>query len=44
MVTWAPDDPPQPDDVVTYRCEDCMDMWYIVVPEEDERRGDSDWT
>ncbi len=37
MVTWAPDDVPIPGDVVTYRCEDCLDMWYLVVPEDDER-------
>ncbi|HWW44839.1 MAG TPA: hypothetical protein VN180_07175 [Acidimicrobiia bacterium] len=34
LVTWAPDDPRQPGDVVTYRCEDCLDMWYIVIPED----------
>jgi hypothetical protein len=33
MVTWAPDDPPQPGDVVMYRCRDCLDAWYVVVPE-----------
>jgi hypothetical protein len=33
-VTWAPDDPRQPGDVVTYRCEDCLDMWYIEIPED----------
>ena len=38
MVTWAPDDPPFPGDVVTYRCEDCADMWYLVVPEDDDPR------
>ena len=44
MVTWADDDPRHPGDVVTYRCEDCLDMWYVVVPDEDEGRGDGDWT
>lgn len=41
MVTWAEDDPRQPGDVVTYRCEDCRDVWYIVVPDDEE--GGSDW-
>lgn len=35
MVTWASDDPPFPGDVITYRCEDCLDMWYLVIPEDD---------
>jgi hypothetical protein len=34
LVTWAPDDPRVPGDVVTYRCSDCMDVWYIVVPDD----------
>jgi hypothetical protein len=25
----------QPGDVVTYRCRDCADMWYLEVVEED---------
>lgn len=33
LVTWAPDDPPQPGDVVAYRCSDCLDRWDIVIPE-----------
>ncbi len=36
MVTWAEDDVPIAGDVVTYRCEDCLDMWYLVVPEYDD--------
>lgn len=45
MVTWPPDDPPQAGDIVTYRCADCMDMWYLVMPDDDdEGRGDADWT
>ncbi len=31
LVTWAPDNPPVVGDIVTYRCEDCLDMWYIEV-------------
>ncbi|HVV38463.1 MAG TPA: hypothetical protein VHC63_17770 [Acidimicrobiales bacterium] len=34
QVTWAPDDPPQPLDIVAYRCEDCRDVWYIEIPED----------
>lgn len=33
LVTWAPDDPPVPGDVVVYRCADCNDRWDIVVPD-----------
>jgi hypothetical protein len=35
LVTWASDDPPQPGDVVRYRCADCLDVWYLVVPGDD---------
>lgn len=35
MVTWAPDDPPTAGDVVRYRCVDCADMWYLVLPEDE---------
>ena len=35
LVTWAPDDPPQPGDVVRYRCGSCLDVWYLVVPGDD---------
>jgi predicted RNA-binding Zn-ribbon protein involved in translation (DUF1610 family) len=36
LVTWAPDDPPQPGDVVMYRCEDCLDLWHVVVPDVED--------
>lgn len=26
----------QPGDVTVYRCEDCLDAWYLEVPEADE--------
>lgn len=29
---------PRPGDVVVYRCEDCLDRWDLVVP--DEAAGD----
>jgi hypothetical protein len=31
-----PDAPFQPGDVVAYRCEDCMERWDVVVPDDDE--------
>ncbi|MBK5223857.1 MAG: hypothetical protein JJE52_13495 [Acidimicrobiia bacterium] len=30
----------EPGDVVVYRCEDCLDRWDMVLPDEDEVRGD----
>jgi len=27
---------PAPGDVIVYRCEDCLDRWDIVVPDEDD--------
>ena len=39
LVSWAPDDPPQPGDVVRYRCESCLDVWYLVVPDGDDPSG-----
>ena len=35
-----PDDPFEAGDVVAYRCADCMDRWDIVIPDEEEGRGD----
>lgn len=25
----------EPDQIVTYRCEDCLDAWYLVLEEDD---------
>ena len=36
LTTWPPDDPPQPGDIVSYRCSDCMDRWDLVLPEDEE--------
>ncbi len=33
LTTWPSDDPPQPGDIVVYRCSDCLDSWHLVVPE-----------
>jgi len=35
LTTWPDDDPPQPGDVMSYRCEDCRDRWDLVLPEEE---------
>jgi hypothetical protein len=35
-----PDEPFGPGDVVAYRCSDGMDRWDIVIPDEDDARGD----
>jgi len=29
-----PQDPPQPGDMLTYRCEDCLDRWDLLIPED----------
>lgn len=29
-----------PGEVVVYRCEDCLDRWDLVLPDEDESTGD----
>ena len=33
LTTWPDDDPPQPGDVMTYRCEDCLDRWDLLLPD-----------
>jgi predicted RNA-binding Zn-ribbon protein involved in translation (DUF1610 family) len=33
---FAEDDPPQPGDVVAYRCEDCRDRWDLVLGDPDD--------
>lgn len=36
-----PDEGFRPGDVLAYRCEDCLDRWDVVVPEdEDDDDGD----
>jgi hypothetical protein len=41
LLTHRPaDDPYEPGDTVAYRCEDCMDRWDLVVPDETDARGD----
>jgi hypothetical protein len=43
LVTHPPEDGRwYPGDLVTYRCEDCNDRWDLLLPDEEEARGD-DW-
>ncbi|HET9731582.1 MAG TPA: hypothetical protein VFP54_02800 [Acidimicrobiales bacterium] len=35
LTRFADDDPPGPDSVAAYRCEDCLDRWDIVLGEAD---------
>jgi hypothetical protein len=30
------DEPPEPGDVIAYRCEDCNDRWDVVLDESDD--------
>ena len=36
LTTWPSDDPPQAGDVMSYRCEDCLDRWDLILPEDDD--------
>ena len=29
------EDPPQPGDILSYRCRDCLDQWYLEIPGPD---------
>ena len=43
LISYPPEDGRwHPGDLITYRCEDCMDRWDLLIPEEDEdgRGGD----
>jgi hypothetical protein len=39
LTTWPDDDPPQPGDVIAYRCADCNDRWDLVLPDWDDEPG-----
>ena len=32
LTTFDDDNPPRPGDLLTYRCEDCMDRWDLLIP------------
>ena len=34
LIGYAPEDGWHPGDLVVYRCEDCLDRWDLVVPDE----------
>jgi DNA-directed RNA polymerase subunit RPC12/RpoP len=36
LTTWPSDDPPEPGDVMSYRCADCNDRWDLVLPDEED--------
>jgi hypothetical protein len=31
-----------PGDIVAYRCEDCLDRWDLVMPDEDDEAASGD--
>lgn len=36
LVSYPPEDGWQPGDVLVYRCADCLDAWYLEIPEDDD--------
>ena len=42
LISYPPEDGWEPGDVVVYRCEDCLDRWDLVVPDEDGNVPDPD--
>ena len=42
LISYPPEDGWEPGDVVVYRCEDCLDRWDLVVPDEDGNVLDPD--
>jgi len=43
LTTWPDDDPPQPGDVLSYRCADCNDRSDVVVPEHEADHEEPGW-
>ena len=35
LISFEPEEGWQPGDIVAYRCEDCLDRWDLVIPDED---------
>lgn len=33
------EDPPQPGDLITYRCADCLDRWDLIIPDQTDDLG-----
>ena len=42
LISYPPEDGWQPGDLVVYRCEDCLDRWDLVVPDEEGNVPESD--
>ncbi len=40
LTGFPPDDPPQPGDVLPYRCSECMERFDMVLDEADEPEPD----
>jgi hypothetical protein len=38
---YTEEDPPLPGDVVAYRCQDCLDRWDLVLPEDENDTDDA---
>ncbi len=36
LTAFPPDDPPQPGDILPYRCADCMERFDVVLADEDD--------
>ena len=36
LISYAPEMGWAPGDLTVYRCEDCLDRWDLVIPDEDE--------
>jgi hypothetical protein len=41
LTAFSDEDPPRPGDLVTYRCEDCMDRWDLIVPDPEHPEADA---
>lgn len=39
LLSYPPEFGWQPGDITVYRCEDCLDSWYLEIPEDDGRGG-----
>jgi hypothetical protein len=39
LTTWPADDPPEPGDILVYRCEECADRWDVVFGEDTTSDG-----
>lgn len=33
LTSFYPDEPPEPGDIVAYRCPECLERWDVVVPD-----------